>query len=103
MNCGALCAGLSNNDSLENLTVYNSDARGMIAILKLNATKKSLRGLSLAVFIFNSSFLSLSINPPKQQASYSDKDWENEHEIADYLKNNDSLTQLRLVSHTRLP
>ena len=51
MNCGALCKGLSNNNTLTNLTVFGADATGMIDILQLNATKKSLTSFSFSVCI----------------------------------------------------
>ena len=51
MNCGALCKGLSNNNTLTNLAVFGSDATGMIDILQLNATKKSLTSFSFSVCI----------------------------------------------------
>ena len=63
MNCGALCKGLSNNNTLTNLAVIGADATGMIDILQLNATKKSLTSFSFYVCIlaFMITNLNLSI------------------------------------------
>ena len=103
MNCGALCKGLSNNNTLTNLAVFGSDVWGMIDILQLNATKKSLTRFSFSVCIlsrFLSNLSMLIVIYPKQQSRAADyaAAWAiADKKIADCLKDNDSLTKLRLV------